>query len=122
MLSPARALLFSDEIETTALAPAGMTVPFAPITAFEICALNLSPILFVLVHTRSPAASEISEPAEIVPIARSVPPGAVVSVLPLSVMRVEGVSVSIGAGGAGRGAGRRVTGCLAGVVARGRAR
>jgi len=97
-------------METTAVAPTGITVPFAPITGSAISAVNRSPTLLVFVQMRWPAASDISDPVETTPSLPSDPLSVTRSVLPLAVVR------TVGAAGAGAGAGLDAVVVLFGVV------
>src|SRR5919202_4940655 len=72
---------------TTAVAPAGMTAPFEPVTASVTVAVKRSPTLFVFVQMREPERRLIVAPAGMRPVVLSrVPP--LVTVLPLGVVRV----------------------------------
>src|SRR5687768_3115301 len=101
MLSFERSLRLSVVISTTALEPAGITTPFDPMTGSAICAVKRSPTELVFVQTLCPEESDISEPADTVPSARSDPRGSVVTVLPLD---VTALSPASGAAGAALGA------------------
>ncbi len=98
MFSPAFWLRCSEVIDTTAVAPTGITVPFAPITGSAICAVKRSPTLLVLVQMRWPAASEISDPDDTTPRGCSDPRSLTRSVLPVAVTWTAGVSGGAGAG------------------------
>src|SRR5918992_3018741 len=76
----------TDVTCTTAVAPAGITAPFEPCTAFATVAVNLSPGLCVFVHTRAPDVRAIVVPAPMAATRPSLPPGAVVTRLPLGVV------------------------------------
>jgi hypothetical protein len=73
------------------VAPAGMTAPFVPLTAFCVVAVTLSPTLMVLVHTVCDGVSESVVPAAMLPTAPpplfAAPPAGRVTTLPLGVVR-----------------------------------
>ena len=79
-------LRLSWVISTVAVAPAGMLAPFDPVTVLLTVALNRCPTLCVLVHTRELDERLISEPAGMLPSARSEPDEPLVTVLPLAVV------------------------------------
>src|SRR5688572_21289643 len=93
MLSWAFSLFLSDVTSMTAVAPAGITAPFEPVTASVVVAVNRSPTLFVFVQTFDVERSVSCVPAAMVPSVPSEPfvPG--VTVLPLAVVLGAGVAV-----------------------------
>src|SRR5512146_1128097 len=96
----------------SALAPAGITAPFEPTTAFVTVAVKRSPGLLVFVQTRSFDVRLMEVPAGTVPSAASVPDELVETELP------DGVVV--GAAGAGvDGDGARVRGFVRAGAGRG---
>jgi hypothetical protein len=87
----------SSVISIVAVAPAGITAPFEPVTLLETVALNLCPTRFVFVQMREFDVRLISEPAGMEPSPRSEPRVPGVTVLPLGV-RVGDVGAAGGRG------------------------
>src|SRR5882757_5774338 len=94
-LSLAFSLRLSSVTSTTAVAPAGITAPFDPVTALVKLALKRSPTWLVLVQTLEPAARLRVAPAGIVPTFAAVPALLRVTVLPLDVTEVVGLRVVV---------------------------
>src|SRR5882757_220755 len=94
-LSLAFSLRLSSVTSTTAVAPAGITAPFDPVTALVKLALKRSPTWLVLVQTLEPAARLSVAPAGIVPTLAAVPALLRVTVLPLDVTDVVGLRVVV---------------------------
>jgi hypothetical protein len=96
-------LRLSSVISIVAVAPAGMVAPFDPDTVLLTVALKRCPTLCVLVHTREFDDRLISDPAGILPRARSEPDEPFVTVFPLAVF-----VGAVGAGAVVRGGVRTV--------------
>ena len=79
-------LRLSSVISIVAVAPAGIVAPFEPVTVLLTVALKRCPTLCVLVHTRELEERLISEPAGMLPRARSDPDVPFVTVFPLAVV------------------------------------
>jgi hypothetical protein len=83
----------SSVISTVAVAPAGITAPFDPVTELLTVALKRWPTRFVFVQMRELELRLISDPAGIDPSLRSDPDVPFVTVFPLSVrVGAEGVT------------------------------
>ena len=79
-------LRLSSVISIVAVAPAGIVAPFDPVTVLLTVALNRCPTLCVFVQTREFDERLISDPAGMLPSARSDPVVPRVTVLPLAVV------------------------------------
>src|SRR6202162_4907990 len=95
MLSLAFSLRLRSVTSTTAVAPAGITAPFEPVTALVTLALKRSPTWLVFVQTLEPDARLSVAPAGIVPNLAPVPALLRVTVLPLEVTDVVGFLVVV---------------------------
>src|SRR6185437_12326649 len=78
--------------------PAGMVAPLDPTTALLTEPLNLSPVLFVFVHTLSSDVKLIDVPDGIVPNVTSLPAGVTATLLPEAVVVLSGVPADDAAG------------------------
>jgi hypothetical protein len=96
-LSFAFSLRFNSVISMFAVAPAGITAPFDPVTASDTVAENRWPTRCVFVHTRVFDARFTVEPAAMEPTARSAGPGPRSTVLPLAVVDLVGAGAGAGA-------------------------